>query len=395
MRVSGGSHLTYCSNIHPGESLDEITAMLTQNVAAVRKGMGLTQPMGLGLRLSDRATRDLEAPGRLHLLAAQLERLGLYVFTLNGFPYGVFHGEAVKDQVYLPDWRQPERLDYSNRLARILAHLLPDGVNGSISTVPGAYKAHLLGSDAEMKVIAEALARHGAELHGIFLTTGKKIALGLEPEPGCLLESSRDAVAFFRQWVYGPQAVAVFRQMTGLGWTASEEALRRHLGLCLDACHAAIGYEDPDEAVALLEQAEIPIVKIQLSSGLEAAHPGPTERSALRPFAEETYLHQVVARDVQGNLRSYADLPEALADPTDAESWRIHFHLPLWAEELDGFSTTAPWLERLLSRHRQRPISDHLEVETYTWSVLDPRFRPLDLSDAIVKELQWVRTRLP
>jgi len=407
MKVAGGAHLTYCTNIHPGETLEEVEALLETGVAAVRRGLasglGPTEPMGVGLRLSARAAFALEQPGALAAFAARLARLGLYVFTLNGFPYGTFHGAPVKDRVYLPDWRDPERLRYSDSLARILAALLPEKIEGSISTVPGAYRAHL-GAEEDGTVISSNLARHAVSLDRLRRETGRSIVLALEPEPGCLMESAEDAVAFFRDVVLGPEAIGLAAALGGRGREEAEALLRRHIGLCLDACHAAIAFDDPAEMMDRLRRAGIVIAKLQLSAGIEAVRPGAAERAALRPFAEDVYLHQVTVwngkgRNGQGMTR-HADLADALASPAtpdggeEEELWRIHFHVPLWMERLDGFRTTAPWLEELLALHRRQPVSSHLEVETYSWSVLDPRFRPPDLPAAIVRELEWVLERL-
>ncbi|MGZ8182745.1 MAG: metabolite traffic protein EboE, partial [Methylobacter sp.] len=303
-----------------------------------------------------------------------------------------FHGSRIKDAVYRPDWREPARLDYSNRLAEVLAALLPEGMDGSISSVPGAYQAHL--SDAgDMARMVEQLVQHAVHLHRLHETTGRVISMALEPEPGCLLETSGDAVAFFTWHLFAKAATQQTVALTGLDEAAAQALLHRHLGLCLDACHAAVAFEEPAACLAKLRQANIPIHKVQLSAGLCVAPPGPEQRAALAPFAEDVYLHQVVARSRQG-LKRYADLPEALADDSTADEWRIHYHVPIWAERMGAFATTRPWLEALLDLHRQSPICAHWEVETYTWSVLPESLRPGSVDAAIAQELQWAKERL-
>ena len=136
-------HLTYCSNIHPGESWEEVRHNLGLHLPAIRAQLSPDRPFGIGLRLSAAAARTLAQPDTLAEFRNFLEGGNFYVFTLNGFPYGKFHGTRVKEQVYRPDWQDPERLQYTNLLADLLAELLPlqPGLNGSISTVPGAFKA--------------------------------------------------------------------------------------------------------------------------------------------------------------------------------------------------------------------------------------------------------------
>jgi len=392
MKLPGGAHLTYCTNIHPGETWEAVEANLRRYLPDIKRRVTPGAAFGVGLRLSALAAEELAQAGRLPRFREWLAESGLYVFTLNGFPYGAFHGGPVKDRAYRPDWREPERRAYTLSLAAILAGLLPEGIPGSISTVPGAYRDHLTNAD-DAERIALNLADLAVDLHRLHETTGRRIGLALEPEPGCLLETTPEAVAFFSEQVYGPAAVARAANRSGLGRSETEDLLRRHLGLCLDACHAAVAFEAPEAVLSQLRAAGIAIHKLQLSAGLKVPHPGPAERAALAAFAEDVYLHQTRAGR-QGQTLRYPDLPDALADPEPAEKWRIHYHVPLWAERLERFSTTADWLEALLRLHRQAPVSSHLEVETYTWSVLPERHRGLDVADNIARELGWALGRL-
>ncbi|MGH8707175.1 MAG: metabolite traffic protein EboE, partial [Burkholderiales bacterium] len=324
---------------------------------------------------------------------------GLYVFTINGFPYGVFHGTRVKEQVYLPDWLDEERLAYTDGLARILAALLPaePGLEGSVSTVPGAYKARVRGP-GDVHRMAELLVRHAATLHELRERTGKTIALALEPEPCCHLETIPEAIRFFRDHLFAPAAVATLGRLTGLGRADAEAALRRHLGVCFDACHMAVEFEDVRGALTALQAAGIRVPKIQVSAGLRVRL-DPRDHAtvdALRPFAEGVYLHQVVEAR-HGTLTRFLDLPEALATlSADAEprEWRIHFHVPLFRQELGRFQNTQDYLRELLALLGREPHTGHLEVETYTWDVLPEAYRKVDLSSAIARELNWVKAQL-
>jgi sugar phosphate isomerase/epimerase len=388
------AHLTYCTNIHPGERWAEVRRNLESHVLRVKALVAPDREFGVGLRLSAEAAQSLADPATLDELRAFLDAHDLYVFTINGFPYGPFHGRRVKEDVYRPDWLEEERLLYTDALARILAALLPPGLLGSISTVPGCFKPRAAagGSAAAM---ADRLIRHVRTLIGLERDTGKRLALALEPEPMCVLETVGEAVAFFEAHLFGRSAIAKLASWSGLGESAAETALHRHLGVCLDACHAAVEFEDPKAAVAALQGAGIAIHKIQVSAGLRVAPPSVENRAALRPFAEDVYLHQVVARRGQ-ELRRYADLAPALADPaaTSDDEWRIHFHVPLFRPELGPFLNTQAFLRELLGLQGREGVTSHLEVETYTWHVLPPEYRGVDVAEDVAREMLWAMEAL-
>jgi hypothetical protein len=371
----GGAHLTYCSNIHPGESWDEVMANLERHVTAVKARVAPREAFGIGLRLSARAARELSSPPAMTALRRWLDARDCYVFTINAFPYGAFHGTRVKEDVYRPDWLEDERVDYSDRCADLLATLLPAGMAGTISTVPGCFRARADARPDWSAQIATRIARHVRHLEAIEARTGRTIALALEPEPCCVIETVAETIALFD----GPLA----------------HVPRRHLGVCLDTCHAAVEYEEPAAAIAALRAAGVPIAKVQLSAGLAVTPVDDAARAALAGFAEGVYLHQVVARR-GGALVRYVDLPDALGDAASAgdDEWRVHFHVPIFREALGRFAGTSPWIAALLAHHRDAPVSAHLEVETYTWDVLPAEFRGEPVDDAVARELAWVLERL-
>jgi sugar phosphate isomerase/epimerase len=356
--------------------------------------------MGVGLRLSAVAAEALAAPANLGWLRDFLAGQGLYVFTLNGFPYGPFHGTRVKEQVYQPDWRRPERLPYTNRLAELLAALLPDepGMVGSVSTAPGGFR-DMAGDAAAVATAADSMLRHAAALASLAERTGRTIALALEPEPMCLLETTEEAVRFFESHLLSAAAVARFRALTGFSAPAAEAALRRHLGVCFDVCHAAVEFEDPAESLGLLRRAGIAVPKVQLSSALRIPRVDAAALERLRPYDEGVYLHQVVERRADGLLVRHLDLGDAFAafardGYAGPREWRVHFHVPVFHDDLGAFATTQSVLRETLALHRAAPIGPHLEVETYTWDVLPPELRQVDVAEAVARELAWVRAEL-
>jgi sugar phosphate isomerase/epimerase len=389
------THLGYCTNIHPGETWDEIRGNVETHVREVKRVIAPDRPFGVGLRLSAAAARTLREPSTLAAFRAFLADSGLYVFTINAFPYGTFHGRVVKEAVYRPDWLEPERLAYSDDVAEILAGLVPAGGEGSISTVPGCFRDRLRSPD-DMCDLGRALARHAVTLWRLRDSGRASIGIAIEPEPECAIETTPQAIRFLQEHVFGGAGAETFRKATGLAGGRAETALRHHVGVCLDACHAAVEFERPADIVATLAAAGVRVLKLQVSAGLQIPRPDRDALAALVPFAEAVYLHQVVIR--RGTvLTRVLDLPQALAGARSedlGDEWRIHFHVPLFHASFDRFASTQPFLTELLALQRRQPFTDHLEVETYTWDVLPAELRRQPVADAIARELGWTIDQL-
>lgn len=370
-------HLTYCMNVHPGESWAEVLRALREKTLQVRARVARRGPFGLGLRLGAQAAETLAQPGRLDEFRKALSDNNLYVFTINGFPYGPFHGAGVKAQVYAPDWRAPERRWYTRTLAEILAALLPEDVSGSISTVPGSFKDWVR-DEADLQDVVSGLLACAGDLAGIRGRTGREICLAIEPEPGCLIETTDEAVAFFRQHVLG------------------EEDAARHLGVCFDACHAAVQFEDPAAALSWLCESGVRVAKVQLSAALELAL-GPGAADALGPFEEGTYLHQASLVTPRGEARRWLDLPQVREDlraGPEAGTLRVHYHVPLHWEGREPLRSTAGLMTPDFFRLLTGGATEHLEIETYTFHVMPEWLRSGDLVDSIAREYAWVLERL-
>lgn len=368
--------LSYCTNVHPAEDLAGIVRQLDEHAGPVRVAAGLDR-LGVGLWLPAEAAAHLAADaGARAVLVAALERNGLELRTVNAFPYRGFHDGVVKLAVYRPDWTAPERLRYTLDCARVLAATMPDGADGSISTLPLGWRA---GWDATDDAAADdALRRLVEGLRALERETGRTVRVGIEPEPGCILDDVADVVR----------------------WLGDRPHLIEdgYLGLCLDTCHLAVSFADPAAAVAAATAAGVRIVKVQASVALEVADPSdPRTRTALAPFAEERYLHQARAA---GGLRAADDLPDLLAAddpwPTDVP-WRVHVHIPLHARPAPPLRATSEVLTAAVDAVLAAPYGDaaHLDVETYTWSVLPDSLQPVSLVEGIAAEIGWVRANLP
>ncbi|KMS76741.1 xylose isomerase [Streptomyces viridochromogenes] len=381
-------HLAYCTNVHPAETLDGVLAQLRDHCEPVRRRLGRDR-LGIGLWLARDAAHALVSdPSALRGLRTELDRRGLEVVTLNGFPYEGFGAEEVKYRVYKPDWADPERLDHTTALARVLAGLLPDDVTqGSISTLPLAWRTAY--DERRAETARTALLTLAERLDALEELTGRDIRVGLEPEPGCTVETTGDAIA----------------PLTLIG--------HHRIGICVDTCHLATSFEDPHTALDALAEARVPVVKSQLSAALHAEHPHlPEVREALAAFDEPRFLHQTrtslaLTPDRAGGapvapgLRGTDDLGEALKGDAlpDTSPWRAHFHVPLHAAPAAPLTSTLPVLKAALTRlvGGPHPLTRHLEVETYTWQALPAELRPRarsQLADGIAAELTLARDLL-
>lgn len=392
-------HLSYCSNIHPGESWAATFENLKLFIPDVRNQLGVSGPFGIGLRLSNEASLILEKPEELSEFQSWLKAENAYVFTLNGFPYGDFHRQVVKEKVHFPDWTTDDRKNYTIRSFRILAELLPEGIDGGISTSPISYR-HWFETESK-RTLALGMATKNLldivlELAAIEKETGKFLHLDIEPEPDGILENSDEMIWLFTDWLL-PMGVPILVDRLGISVAEASQLIKRHIQVCYDVCHFAIVYEDPEVTFAKFVAQGIQIGKIQISAALKILIPeSPAERieilQKLQPFVESTYLHQVVGLDKNQELTSYSDLPiaiEKLAETNDLE-WRIHFHVPVFLENYGALFSTQSAIKLVLNQILNNPvITNHLEVETYTWEVL-PENTKLSLAESISRELGWV-----
>ena len=387
-------HLTYCTKVHPGCGWGELFQNLQALVPRLKTRFAPERPFGLGLRLSNAESLELLAGDRLARFQDFLAQHNLYVFTLNGFPYGNLTGQPVKEEIFAPDWQTAPRLDYTLRLVDILARLLPAGAEGGISTVPLSYKPWIRADAEALAQITANLVRLTARLIRVEEETGRLIHLDLEPEPDGVLECSREVVEFFQTWLLARGAPQLARA-TGLSEAEARRLLLRHLRVCLDTCHLAVAYEDPAAALATLAQSGIQVGKVQITAGLKVTVPANGRRAALarqlEPFTHSPYLHQVIAREDGNRSRRFPDLWQALAllDRCPPGQWRIHYHMPLFVERCGSLGTTGAETREVLRILCEQRFCPHLEIETYTWEWL-PADLKLELLDSLTAEYRWV-----
>jgi hypothetical protein len=317
------------------------------------------------------------------------------VFTANAFPYGAFKGKRVKEQVYEPDWRTDERAAYTMRVADVLAALAPPDISPSIQSPPLGYKPRVTGPDVVSSYTTQLL-HVVAYLMDLERRTGRTVTVALEPEPSCYLELTSELITYFEDHLYTEESAKALAGQIGVSHAEAEAALRKHLGAVFDICHQAVEYEDVAKSLDDLRRAGVPIFKFQPASALRIPTVTKEIVAALEAFDDPIYLHQTIER-FDGRTVQYLDLPAALAawrqDPKDCE-WRIHFHVPVFLEDVSLFKTTRPSIEDALRVHKANPVSSHIEIETYTWDVLPEKLKTGDIVDYVSRELEWLRDQL-
>ncbi len=379
MKLSNNSHLAYCTNIHRGSSWAETLESLDQYAMRVRERVCPKDPYAIGLRLSASAARELSLSSNLLAFRKWLDERECYVFTINGFPYGDFHGTRVKENVYRPDWTTPERLEYTKLLFDIVCEIAPDGLEASISTVPGSFKRFITSQD-QLVAMHENLSKCAEYIESLSEKTGRDLHLGLEPEPLCLFETSSETADFMDNLLTAQ--------------LADRDLLLRRLGVNYDACHLAVEYESAEESLGRLIDRGIRISKIHLSSALKVSDFTEATLKMLEGFCEPVYLHQVVARKGTESLVRYEDLDVALKARREgedaADEWRIHFHIPLHQSPASPLESTSDHISSVLDILKGKPgLCRHFEMETYTWEVLPGGLGTSDVVDQLVREYDW------
>lgn len=383
MQIKNGIHLAYCTNIHRGEGWNETFHGLNEYTLKVKEKVSQSDPFAIGLRLGYKAALELSETGSRNLdeFIKWLDHNNCYIFSINGFPYGQFHGSRVKEQVYSPDWTFDSRVEYTNLLFDILAKILPSGMSGSVSTLPGSFKEFIQDDTQQGNVIIENLARCGKHINDLIEKTGKDLHLGLEPEPLGWFENTPETLSFFKR----------FRNIHG-------DEFDNVIGVNYDTCHLAIEYENAKESLLLLKNNNIKISKIHLSSALKLK-PNQQTVDSLKEYQDDVYLHQVIARLQNGDLIRFKDLPDAIENflkgNCNDDEWRVHFHIPLHASPDSLFDDTRDHIKDTLSVLSSDPeMCKHLEMETYTWEVLPNSMQSNSVVDQLSLEYDWTLNSL-
>lgn len=382
-------HLTYCTNIHQGETWDDVWHQWQKYLPEVKSIVSPIEPFGVGARLSALAASELLQDDNLNVLKCWLADSDLYIFSLNGFPYGRFHKGTIKENVYLPDWSSQTRVDYTMQLAEILAELLPLDCVGTISTVPIGLKTTFRDKEKLFAAI-DNLERMALFLKTLRKKTGRHIQLALEPEPGCYLEKSSDIISFFSQHIFSQPNDWVINSVQNSPLNIKHDEIGDYIGICLDTCHTSVMNEKSADVFKALSASGIGIFKVQLTAALHIPEVDQEILESLTQLADSAYLHQTSVIDQEGKHSFYIDLPEALANTVTGDTLRIHYHVPVFRKIIGALQTTRDDLIQFLDTFTRTPVCQHLEVETYTFDIIPDKYIENTATDNIITELQWV-----
>lgn len=386
MKTSHNSVLTYCTNIHPGNTWKETIDSFEANIPQIRKTIGVEE-FAVGLRMGKQPLDELLTGDTLASFGKWLEDNNLFVRSINGFPYGNFHNTVVKDDVHAPDWTTQERINYTLDLVKVLAEILPPNTGGGISTSPLTYRPWHEDEALESvyTVCAKNLIQVLTSLIDLFLSTGIEIHVDIEPEPDGLLETSDEFVSFFKAYLI-PIALKELKDKYQMSDEDVIASLKRHITVCFDVCHFAVVFEDVKKALANFQKEGIRIGRVQISAALEAR--SEEEYEHMLNLNEPTYLHQVAIKDENGGITRSNDLNQQTASFQQGAVARTHFHVPIFEEKYQYLHSTQSEIVSTLSAWKKSPFTEILEVETYTFDVLDQSKR-LNLQTSIVRELEW------
>ncbi|MEY4079196.1 MAG: hypothetical protein RIS80_965 [Actinomycetota bacterium] len=393
---NGLGHLSYSTLVHLGDTWAEMNASLREFLPQVKRRVSPDAPFAVSLRISAASAKTLtENAEERQDLAKFLAAEGLYVYTVNAFPYGPFKGQSVMEKVYEPDWTSEERVEYTNQVADILAEISPATVNPSIQTAPLAFKPNVA-DEKYVETFTRNVFRVVAHLRDLEAITGRRVKLAIEPEPACYLETTDETVEWFEKRIYSRSGISELAEVAGIPISEAEGAIRRYLGVVFDIGHQSVGFENIKESLSKLVAAGIPIFKLQEAASLWVEDLTPDKLESLRRFTDTIYLSQTSLKQ-NGAITKFLNLGEALdayeANPLKTEM-RTHFHVPVFLEELGPFRTTRFGVVDALQMHRDDPLSDHLEIETYTWDVLPPELKTGDIVEYVTRELEFVRDQL-
>ena len=395
---NGLGHLTYSTLVHPGDTWAEMWDSLNRYVPQVKARVSPHQSFGVSLRLSASSAQTLTGdPHERERLKDFLKQHDMYLYTVNAFPYGPFKNRVVKKDVYEPDWSTDLRSTYTMQVADILADVAAPHVQPSIQSPPLGFKPNVSGPEY-VDSFTRHVIRTVAHMVHLEKKTGRTVTLALEPEPACFLETTEEAVAYFKDHLYASAAVTSLISQTGLNKSQAEAALRKHLGMVYDICHQAVEYEDIGASLQKLADNGIPVFKLQEAAALRVPKVTRETVDAMRPFAETVYLTQTIERR-NGQLNRYLNLEDAFAafekDPTGEREWRTHVHVPVFLDRIgEHFHTTRFAIEDALKFHKKNKLSPQLEIETYTWDVLPDSMKTGSIVDYVQRELDWVKGQL-
>ncbi|MEM7233094.1 MAG: metabolite traffic protein EboE [Planctomycetota bacterium] len=393
--------LGYSTNVHRGETLAQVYRFLKDYTIPIRERVFGGDSCGLELRLGIGSAKELGTAKARREFKSYLDDGGLELFSVNAFPLLDFHAKRVKEKVYKPSWAEADRGRWTSRIAKIVAELVPEGVEASISTLGGMYRREAHDHKSHQKFARVAL--NCLETFVELGQNGRPMVLAFEPEPETSFETSRDVIEFFDTHLL-PMALERWRHMGSK--SKIEDLLRQHFSVNVDTCHFSVLFEDQIDNLSALEKAGIRLGKLHVTNAVALENPyrSPGGYEDLRRMHEPRYFHQFCGTDKNGEV-AWRGLDLDLLPKTldrkkhpDVAELRSHFHVPVYLKRYNRLKTTLDDTERALRYVVRRKQTEHLVLETYTWPILTGDRSVAGRAEAraklirgITKEFRWLR----
>lgn len=373
------SELMYCGNVHPCSTVREMIEQIDQYIIPIKKSRKL-ESMYLGVWFNCDLLADFYSnPQITEMLFDLMKKSSLIIKSLNAFPQREFHGVSIKENVYFPEWSEQSRLRYTLALAEFISKRRDSFAKSiSISTVPLGYKKSW--TEQKQRLAVDHLKQLAMSLSSMHKQTGIHIRVCLEMEPDCVLETTTEMIAFLNQT---------------LDYQNNQE-INNYIGVCFDVCHQAVMHESVKDSLNRLTREKINIGKIQVSNALRfKSEHFEHVQSILANYINSPYLHQVKLLTNNG-VKSIADIDKDLSNHVEfSEEVRIHFHIPINKRELSStLLTTQHEIIETIDSLSSLAIKPDVEVETYTWRIIDKEVTSNSLSHYLVDEINWLETEM-
>jgi len=373
------ANFSYCMNVHPASNYNDLISNLEKFAIPIANKLSSIGSMGVELHLNHIVAEEVLI--KVNEFKKWLEKTGLQVFSINNYPLIDFHQKIVKDKVYLPSWAHEERVQSTITCAKILAVILKKGQSASISTLAGAYRFHP--EFTKVNLICENYLKAFRAIHELNQKNSIDITLALEPEPDTTLDTIDSVLNFFEEDL----SVCAKQQ------NISMAEVKNVIGLNLDACHASVLFEKPEDLLMILHDKGINTFKYHITNAPVLQPPYTQDKIAsFRKLNEPKYLHQTFAKK-NGKIYKFKDLFEFPFDRCDEyDEVRTHYHVPLQLKDFSNLKTTNAEVVELLKASAKLPGNHNFVSETYTWPqhLESIEAKSFNLIDGIAQEVEWL-----
>jgi hypothetical protein len=378
--------LSYCTNIHFGESWEEVFYILKFHSRKLRNAFLKMDQFGIGLRLSNSSIINLSKSSFFFDFLFWLKINNFYIKSVNGFPYSFFGSNYIKDNVYLPDWSNFKRYIYSRRIIILFSNFLNKNNFGGISTLPLSYKYFFCNYSYNNLYIKSIKYLYSLLilLNDIYVNNKIFIHLDIEPEPDCVVSNTLDYINFFKKWLLDRIILYFLKKKIHM-------FILNYFRICFDICHSSVEFESICQSFNSIFLFNIKFGKFQISSSLKIDKMNFYNSYVFSYLPETPYIHQVYGKTFYDNIITYKDISLAhiLLYKKKIVEYRIHYHVPIFFDKYEIFESTQQYIIEFFKLLKKRNAFYIFEIETYTFDIL-PCYLKLNILYSLKREYDWV-----